>query len=199
MTFNPDIHHRRSIRLRDYDYSQAGAYFVTICASNRECLFGNIHDNAITLNDAGRMIEAWWEELPHKFPTIDRDVSVIMPNHFHGIVAIVGAALCGRPASGHSRPAPRRINPASDQIPRGHPHRGAPTLGNIVDWFKTMTTNAYIRGVKKCHWQPFHGKLWQRNYYEHIIRDENDLNSIREYIITNPVRWANDEENPDKR
>ena len=192
MTFNPDIHHRRSIRLRDYNYSLAGAYFVTICTLNRECLFGTIHDNAITLNDAGRMIEAWWEKLPHKFPTIDRDVSVVMPNHFHGIMAIVGAAPCGRPASG-------RISPASDQIPRGRPHRGAPALGDIIDWFKTMTTNAYIRGVNQCRWQPFPGKLWQRNYFEHIIRDENDLNSIREYIITNPVRWADDEENPNKR
>jgi putative transposase len=192
MTFNPDIHHRRSIRLRDYDYSRTGAYFVTICTSNRECLFGNIHDNKIDLNDAGRMIEEWWEKLPDKFPTIDKDASVIMPNHFHGIVAIVGAAPCGRPTSG-------RTSPVSNQIPQGHPQGGPTALGNILDWFKTMTTNAYIRGVEQYRWQPFPGKLWQRNYYEHIIRDENDLNSIREYIITNPARWADDEEKPDKQ
>ena len=130
------------------------------------------------------MIETWWMELPQKFSTIDTDVSVVMPNHFHGIVAIVGAALCGRPES--------------DQRPQGHPHRGAPTLGNIIDWFKTMTTNEYIRGVKRNQWQPFPGKLWQRNYYEHVIRNKNELNSIREYILNNPASWADDEENPDK-
>jgi REP element-mobilizing transposase RayT len=184
MTFNPDNHHRCSIRLKNYDYSQTGAYFVTACAQNRECLFGNIQDNVMVLNDAGIMIEKWWLELAIKFPAIDIDAYMVMPNHFHGIVAIVGAALRGRPNLDHS-------------IPEGQPHRVAPSLGDILNWFKTMTTNDYIQGVKNHQWHPFPGKLWQRNYYEHIIRNEDDLEAIREYIINNPIRWADDEENPD--
>jgi len=186
MTFNPDIHHRRSIRLKNYDYSQAGAYFVTVCAQNRDCLFGEITDAVMRLNDAGRMIETWWHELAHKFPMIDMDVYTVMPNHFHGIVAIVGAALRGRPNPDHS-------------IPEEQPHRVAPPLGDIVNWFKTMTTNDYIQNVRHHQWRPFPGKLWQRNYYEHIIRNEEDLNKIREYIMYNPIRWADDEENPNMR
>jgi len=184
MTFNPDNHHRHSIRLKNYDYSQAGAYFVTICAQNRECFFGEITDAAMQLNEAGRMVETWWHELSRKFPMIDMDVYTVMPNHFHGIVAIVGAALCGRPNPDHSQPVIQ-------------PRTAAPALGNIITWFKTMTTNDYIRGVKHHQWRPFPGKLWQRNYYEHVIRNEDDLNKIREYIVNNPAGWADDDENPD--
>lgn len=184
MTFNPDNHHRCSIRLKNYDYSQAGAYFVTVCAQNRECVFGKIDDGVMQLNDAGRMIETWWYELSHKFPMIDMDVYTVMPNHFHGIIAIVGTAPRGHPNPDRS-------------LHEGQPHRVAPTLGNIVNWFKTMTTNDYIQGVRHHQWRPFPGKLWQRNYYEHIIRNEDDLDKIREYIIYNHIRWDDDEENPD--
>jgi REP element-mobilizing transposase RayT len=169
MTFNPDIYHRRSIRLKNYDYSQAGAYFVTVCAQNRQFLFGNVCDGIVILNDAGRMIENWWNTLNNKFPAVHNDVFAIMPNHIHGILVFVGATLRGRPD-----PRGRPIN--------GHPHRGAPTLGDVMDWFKTMTTNEYIRSVKQLGWPPFPGKLWQRNYYEHIIRSEDDLNKIRDYL-----------------
>ena len=185
MTFDPDIHHRRSLRLKNYDYSRPGAYFVTVCTHNRESLFGHIHENAMILNEAGSMIDRWWRELPNKYPMIDTDVYTVMPNHFHGIVAIVGAALCGRPDG-------------SDSNNGGQPHRVAPTLGGMIDWFKTMTTNDYIRGVKQCQWRPFPGKLWQRNYYEHVIRDEGDLNAIREYIVNNPASWDKDNENPER-
>jgi REP element-mobilizing transposase RayT len=186
MTFDPDIHHRRSIRLKNYDYSQPGVYFITVCTHNREALFGHIHENAMILNEAGGMIDRWWQELTKKYPMIDTDAYTVMPNHFHGIVAIVGAALRGRPDGS---------NPNNG----GQPHRVAPTLGDIIDWFKTMTTNDYIRGVKQCQWRPFPGKLWQRNYYEHIIRDERDLNAIREYVINNPAGWDKDNENPERK
>jgi len=129
----------------------------------------------MVMNEAGGMIEKWWQELPNKYPMIDTDVYTVMPNHFHGIVAIVGADLRGHP---------------------GQPHRVAPTVGDMIDWFKTMTTNDYIRGVNHGQWRPFPGKLWQRNYYEHIIRDEGDLNAIREYIVNNPAGWDTDNENP---
>ena len=193
MKFDPDNHHRRSLRLRDYDYSQAGAYFVTICTQNRECLFGEIADDEMRLNDAGQMVERWWVKLLTKFPSVETDEYVVMPNHFHGIVVLVGAALCGRPGGevvvevlsdrrhqGHSRPG------------TGHPHRGAPTLGDIMDWFKTMTTNDYIRGVKQHGWATFPGKLWQRNYHEHIIRNEESYQKIADYILNNPAKWAED-------
>ncbi len=163
------IHNRRSIRLKGFDYSKAGAYFITVCAQHRKCLLGEITGDEMRLNDAGRMIEELWVELANKFATVKTGEYVIMPNHVHGIVVIdapigvVGAALCGCPEAS------------------GHPPRGAPTLGHIVDWFKTMTTNGYIHGVKERDWLPFSKKLWQRNYYEHVIRNENEMGKIREY------------------
>jgi putative transposase len=187
--FNPDIHHRRSPRLRGYDYARGGAYFVTVCSQNHECLFGSVANGVMELNDAGRMVKRWWVELNSKFPSVNTDAYIIMPNHFHGIAIIndsrsnVGAALRGRPRS--TRPS-------------GHPHRGAPTLGNIMDWFKTMTTNNYIRRIEQNHWPPFEKRLWQRNYYERVIRDEAEMDRIREYIQNNPWNWELDEENPDR-
>ncbi len=133
------------------------------------------------LNDAGHMIEKWRLELNRKFPTLETDEHIIMPNHFHGIVVIVGADLCVCP------------DPAGEHTSGAH--AGAP-LPSIIQWFKTMTTNEYIRGVKTFGWPPFVGKLWQRNYYEHIIRNDDSLNLIREYIINNPAQWELDRENP---
>jgi len=116
--------------------------------------------------------------LPTKFPTIELDEFVIMPNHIHGVIMInVGVIPRGYPN-------------------KGRPHGAAPTLGDIIDWYKTMTTNAYIKGVKNNQWAGFNGRLWQRNYYEHVIRDADDLNRIRQYIIDNPLKWEEDEDNP---
>ena len=99
MKYDPNKHHRRSIRLKGYDYTQAGAYFVTICTQHRECFFGEIIDGAMQLNDAGQMVEKWWAELTHKFPSVETDEYIVMPNHFHGIIVIVGADLCVCPGS----------------------------------------------------------------------------------------------------
>ena len=187
----PHIHHRRSIRLPRYDYSQRGAYFVTVCTQKRFCLFGDVVDGKMALNDAGRMVKKWYFGLEDKFPDILCDEYVIMPNHFHAIIITVGADLrvClderGEPdvmGEHHKMGEPHNMGE----------HKGSP-LHRVVQWFKTMTTNEYIRGVKQNGWQPFPGKLWQRNYYEHIIRNENELNRIREYIINNPLKWATDE------
>ena len=174
--------HRRSIRLKGYDYANSGAYFVTIVTQGRACLFGEIVNGATRLNDAGSVIERWWIELNNKFRTVETDDFVIMPNHFHGIVVIpVGADLC--------------VGPDSEGAHIGAPLRRVP-LPAIVQWFKTMTTNEYLRGVKTLGWASFQGQLWQRNYYEHVIRDEESLNRIREYILNNPAQWAYDPENP---
>ncbi len=174
-------HHRRSIRLDGYDYSQEGAYFLTICVQDRESLFGEVVDDAVKLNEAGQMVEKWWQELSHKFPQVEIDENVVMPNHFHGVLVIVGADL--------------RVCPNQEGAHVGAPLQ-KPAVGDIVRWFKTMSTNEYIRGVKEKNWTPFPGKLWQRNYYEHVIRNESSLNDIRSYIQANPMRWAEDEENP---
>ncbi len=124
-----------------------------------------------------------------------------MPNHFHGVLFVVSHPGRGDPAWSPSSAEQRApIDPTSragaTAPEEGHPRRGAPTLGDIVGWFKTMTTNEYIRGVKQHGWPSFQGKVWQRNYYEHIIRNERELTQIRKYIASNPARWTIDPENP---
>ena len=138
------------------------------------------------LNDAGLMIERWYFELKNKFPGIQCSEFVCMPNHVHAVVTIVGADRCVRPD------LPVQIGQTA-QI--GQTRGSAPTgvaLSKVVQWFKTMSTNEYIRGVKQHGWQPFTAKLWQRNYYEHIIRDEDSYLKIADYIQTNPQRWPED-------
>jgi putative transposase len=125
--------------------------------------------------------DIWWREIPHAFPSIIIDEYVIMPDHFHGTIFIVGADL--------------RVDPLS--CVKGA-HAGAP-LHRIIQWFKTMTTNNYIEGVKEKGWKSFDRRLWQRNYYEHIIRNDGDLYEIRKYIIQNPLQWEIDRENSDAR
>ncbi|MFN5308492.1 MAG: transposase [Candidatus Kapaibacterium sp.] len=201
--YNPQIHHRRSIRLKGYDYSQAGLYFVTICVQKRKCLFGKIVGTDLRvcpemiLNDAGKMVEKWYYVLEQKFPDIKCHQMMIMPNHFHCIienVGAIGADLRVRPITNDSdkhinNHPDKHINNDSDKT-EGE-HIGSP-LYRVVQWFKTMTTNEYIRGVKNLGWQPFDGKLWQRNYYEHIIRNEKSYHNITNYIINNPANWTED-------
>lgn len=180
-----DTRHRRSLRLLGYDYSQPGAYFLTICTLNRRSWFGKVVDRKMVLNHAGRMVQAVWKGLPERFHSVALDAFVVMPNHFHGIIVLVGAQFI----------APN----ACDRNKRWHSatsHQGAinraPTLGEIVRVFKAATT----RQIRLAGLREFG---WQRNYYEHIIRGENSLNRIREYIATNPLRWELDRENPQRR
>jgi REP element-mobilizing transposase RayT len=190
MSYNPAIHHRRSIRLKEYDYSQAGMYFVTICCQNRTCRFGKIKNGEMVLNNAGQMVEKWCAELPHKFSDIIVDTYIIMPNHFHVIIVnngnntAVGADL---------RVCPDELDEheISDEHGISGEHIGSP-LHAVVQWFKTMTTNEYIRGVKTLGWQRFDKKLWQRNYWERIIRNEHSYQRIANYIVNNPMSWGND-------
>jgi putative transposase len=301
MRFDPERHRRRSMRLKGYDYSQAGAYFVTICTQGRACLFGEVVDGEMRLNDAGRMVVAEWERLPALFSNVVLDAFVVMPNHIHGIVILtdpaddatdgataIGATISGATTGGaatggattrvapttagddappvgaglvpalstmagddappvgaglvpalstmarddadpvgaglvpapsvpapstpaQSVPAPSVPAPSTpaQSVPApsvpapSTPAQSvpalstpAPTLGDVIGAFKSRVTVEYIRGVKTFGWTPFDRRLWQRNYYEHIIRNEEALNRIRRYIVENPIRWAFDRENP---
>lgn len=180
--------YRKPLRLRNYDYSSEGMYFVTVCAKDKICLFGEIEGGEIKLNDAGQMIESVWKGLSNRFPSIDLDQFAVMPNHIHGIILMVGAPLVGAQNAG---PSAKRTD-----IQRAGTRPAAPTVGDVVGAFKSITTNEYIRGVKHEHWPPFLGKLWQRNYYEHVIRNEKELFETRRYIQENPLKWDLDSENP---
>ncbi len=288
---------RRSIRLRDFDYAKAGAYFVTICAQDRACVFGNVVDGRVCLSAAGLMVRRVWDELPRFYAGVGIDAFVVMPNHVHGIVILsggfpnglddgpaasdredwpdaygrdfgaapfgrdvgaapfgrdvgaapfgrdfgaaplgrdvgaaplgrdVGAAPCGRPVSSVPRDrASTPIGPIGPGQARGpaptEPFRGpGPTdavdsetvdegrgtnaqfrrplsLGDVMHRFKTMTTKLYADGVREAQWPPFHRRLWQRDYFEHIIRDASALQRIRSYIERNPLRWRTDAQYP---
>jgi REP element-mobilizing transposase RayT len=175
MSFNSDIHHRHSIRLKDYDYSQAGAYFVTLCAWQRECLFGDIVDGEMRLNALGQVVLNEWNRTPEIRKEIEFDVAVVMPNHFHGIICIVDDSTSVG-ATGRS-PLPPEPRPRS--------------LGAFVGGFKSAVTTQInvIRQNPRC-------PVWQRNYFERVIRNDAELGRAREYIINNPLKWELDEENP---
>ena len=168
-------------RIRDYDYSRSGAYFVTVCAHNREMLFGEIADCEIILNECGDIVNRCRRKIPAHFAQVELDGFVIMTNHVHGIITInsVGA--------GFSRPNVE--NAKCNIIGRGD---RAPTLGQIVAYFKYEAA----KQVNKLRNAPG-VRFWQRNYYEHIIRNDSELNRIRKYIIENPLKWDIDSENPD--
>jgi len=186
MPYDPNRHHRRSIRLKGYDYSQAGAYFITLCTQDRACLFGKVVNGEMRLNDAGRMVLAEWNRLPERFPHLVLDAFVVMPNHVHGILVITDPA----PTAGATLGATVGATVGATLVVAPT----APTVGNIIGAFKSRVTVEYIRGVKTSGWPPFRGRLWQRNYYEHIIRNERALNAIRQYIMENPRRWHRDRE-----
>lgn len=179
---------RKSIRLKGYNYSQPGAYFITICTQNRKCLFGEIINGKMIFNDAGKMVENEWVNLPHRFTNIQLNEYVIMPNHFHAILEIipVGATLVVAQNNNNIKKN-NYVNPNN-----GQPQGIAPTnetVGAIIGAFKSIVTVNYIRGVKTKKWQQFNKKLWQRNYWEHIIRNEQELNKIHKYIQNNPKNW----------
>lgn len=245
MTYNPQKHHRRSIRLKGYDYSKQGLYFITICCQNRASMFGQIiqsnfdispvgaypcgrptadyqnldirennspnigrptanyqnldhlennspnegrpiadyqnidlQDNSqeMQLNDAGLMIEKEWLQLPERFKNILLHEYVIMPNHFHCILEIVNEDIIETDDS----------KAISTEVTK------CKTIGDMMDAFKSITTVEYIRGVKTKNWSRFNGKLWQRDYYEHIIRNERSYLTISNYIINNPQKWKAD-------
>ena len=201
--------HRRSIRLHGYDYGQAGAYFVTIVTHERACLFGQIVDGQMQLNAAGMVAHDCWLAIPDHFPFVELDAHIIMPNHVHGIIVIAddsnenATTIAGAGNTSDNGVGAKDFSP----LPPGVPHlpTSAPpsqsfrspskTVGSIVRGFKIGVTK-WVRTNTDVY------AVWQRNYYDHIIRNETSLNRIREYILTNPSRWSIDSENrhaPGKR
>jgi putative transposase len=185
MPYNKNIHHRRSIRLKGYDYSQAGLYFITICVQDRKCLFGEIENGEMVLNEFGMIAYQQWEKLPERFTNMESDVFQIMPNHMHGIIMLtdtVGATLAVAPDN----------NPVADETGAGASPAPTKTVGDIVGAYKSLVANDCLETFKQNHPGKIMGKLWQRNYYEHIIRDEQSYQRISDYIINNPKNWNND-------
>jgi putative transposase len=176
----PALSQRRSLRLQGYDYAQAGAYFVTICTWQRACTLGEVVDDRVRLSAIGEILISRWHDLPNHH-LVELDAFTIMPNHIHGVVAILGGEA-GK--TGEAGLAPTV----------GQPKGRKGTLGTIVGSFKSATSKAINeRGLGGG------APLWQRGYYEHVIRSEQTLTRIRQYIIENPAKWALDEENPQRR
>ncbi len=184
--FDPKIHHRRSIRLKGYDYSQTGAYFVTIVAYQRECLFGEVVEGEMVLNDFGQVVEKWWYQISVHFHNVETWAFVIMPNHAHGIIVIrdYGRGAVSAPDDD------AQIKHAGGGTPPLRSNK--PTLGQVIAYFKYQSTKEMnaLDGTGTIT------KFWQRNYYEQIIRDKREMDRIHRYIESNPFNWADDNENP---
>ena len=175
--YDPEHHQRRSVRLAGYDYAEARAYFVTICTQGHVCLFGEIVDGQMRMNALGQIVQKAWHDLPNHYGRVELDAFVVMPNHIHGIIMLTPVGAGFKPAfpgTGKARNAPNRHG-----------------LGEIVRAFKTFS----CRQVNKFP-RMQGASLWQRSYYDHIIRNERALNHIRRYVIENPLRWTHDRENP---
>ncbi len=179
--YNPQMHNRRSIRFKGYDYTQAGLYFITICCQNRACLFGEIENGKMMLNDAGAIANDCWLNIPNHFPNAILHEYVIMPNHVHGIIELVGA-------NHHS---PKNVSVIGDNRAKNVSPLRSPskTVGSVVRGFKIGVTKWMRQNTDTFY-------IWQRNYWEHIIRDDKSHENISQYIINNPTKWNNDKLNP---
>ena len=195
MKYNPTIHHRRSIRLKGYDYSQAGLYFVTICCQDRVCRFGKIENGKMILNAVGEIVRNEWVKSAEIRKEIEIHEYVVMPNHFHAIVEIVGA-------NGIRPNKNAGIRPNNDDIrPNDNADRGACDNKGACDnrgvWHTPLrspskTVGALVRGFKSSVTKQLGFSVWQRNYWENIIRNEQSYQHIANYIINNPAKWDND-------
>ena len=178
-------HNRQSIRLKGYDYSRPGFYFITICIKNRECLFGEVKDEAIFLNEYGKVAKLFWDKLESKFSNVKADAFVVMPNHIHGIIEIKADHPPVRAI--HELPLRARIKSTEEDKEIIKRLRRKMLIPKVVGWYK-MNVGKEINIRLKRTGNPF----WHRNYYEHIIRDEESLFRIREYIKLNPAQWKED-------
>lgn len=162
------LRQRKALRLAGYDYHAEAYYYITLCAQGRSCFFGEISNGKVLLNEAGKMVQKVLINVPVRFQNVNLDCFVVMPNHIHAIVVISGTAQGPSPTS----------------------------LSDIIKDLKTYTTWLYIANIHQKKWPAFEKKLWQRGFYEHIIRDEDSLKRIKNYIVENPLKWELDQENP---
>jgi REP element-mobilizing transposase RayT len=163
---------RKTLRIKKFDYKSAGQYFITFCTEGRRCLFGDRIESRVHLNEAGNILYQDINTIKNRYYGVDVDAFVIMPNHVHAIIILDSEE--------------RKRRSSSTDV----------SLSDIVRNIKTYTTTAYIKGVHEKNWEPFHKRLWQRSYHEHIIRNDKSLENIRRYIIDNPKNWDQDQENP---
>lgn len=185
--FNPAIHHRKSIRLKGYDYAQEGLYFITICCQDRVHLFGEIMNGNMILNECGGIADKYWMEIPEHFPNVELHEYIIMPNHVHGIIEIkfksnvpsVIPSVATVASVGANNHSPLRT------LQRSLPRSPSKTIGSIVRGFKIGVTK-WIRQNTNVY------DVWQRNYYDNIIRDEQSYQRISDYIRNNPKNWKED-------
>ena len=176
---------RRSQRWRGFWYGATRLYYVTLVIQDRRCLLGEVQGTHVALSPAGSLVRATWMGIARRFPRVRLDEFVVMPNHVHGIL-------------GFREPQQVAVGPTGRSPGGVASGRGSfgTTLGELVGWFKVQTTRGYVWGVRQDGWEPFPGRLWQRNYYDRVIRDEQELLHGRAYILENPRRWARDRENP---
>ncbi len=201
MAFNPNIHHRQSIRMPGYDYSQAGAYFITLCTHQRAHLFGEIIDGRMTLNDAGLIAQNCWNAIPEHFPLVYLDEFIIMPNHIHGIVVINNVGEIHESPNEHTRHV--RANNHSPNEHKRHVRaiHESPLQMTIVERRNMIIPKLIGRFKMQAAKQINLGRytpgipVWQRNYWERIIRDEREMQSVRQYIRNNPAQWQHDDLN----
>jgi len=214
MDFDREAHQRHSIRLVGYDYSGPGGYFVTVVTQGRRCLFGEVAGGEMKINALGRIVKECWEEIPDQFSNVECETYVIMPNHIHGIILINGTSVGATqasplpnhaspllnhaslnhasplpnhasPLSNHASPLPDHVLPLQRRILNGPaPH----SLGAIVGSFKSAVSRRAKRALKI-------NPVWQRNYYEHILREQTDHERIAAYILANSENWDQDEVN----
>lgn len=176
---NQSISQRRSIRLYEYDYSQEGLYFVTICTQDKVCLFGEIVEEEMVLNDVGNMAKECWLAIPEHYHHVELHEFVIMPNHIHGIIGICAAV-------GANKHSPDNIQFSSP----------VKTIGSVIRGFKIGVMKRYKEYVMRANiYSPLRqtASIWQRNYYEHIIRNDDSYQKITEYICENPKHWQTDD------
>lgn len=190
MKYNPDKHRRQSIRLKGYNYTLPGIYFITICTYQRECLFGEIVDGEMQLNDMGKVVRSHWLKLPSHHSHLRLDTFIIMPNHLHGILELtnhhgVGAGLADQLSIKTINLSTKPAHPSPPLPPKFR------SLTEIIRGFKTFSAR-HINRMRKASGVP----VWQRNYYEHIIRNEEALQNIQIYIENNPQSWQQDQLHP---
>ncbi len=202
MQLKPRRPRRRATRLRDYDYGQTGGYFVTICAQDQECLFGRIIGGRLQLSEIGKIVAKCWNRIPKHFLSVELDVCVVMPNHIHGIIVLgTRAARFPRPSTRSqpdrrgevASPGPQNSTGSvpSPSSPKRTDEAPSPTLGQVVAYFKYQSTKSINQ-----HRDTPGTRIWQRNYYDHVIRDDRDLQRIRQYITDNPMQWELDQLHP---